>query len=56
MSECEYSCSNLIVGWEEFRWSVNVSKFSSPCVHTTKILSMHRFQIRAWRLFGLLLK
>ena len=54
MFECEYSCSNFIVGWEVFRWLRNVCRLSSPCVQTTKMLSMYRFQIRGWRLFGLL--
>ena len=54
MFECEYSCSNFIVGWEVFRWLMNVCRLSSPCVQTTKMSSMYRFQIRGWRLFGLL--
>ena len=54
MFECEYSCSNFIVGWEVFRWLMNVCRLSSPSLQTTKMSSMYRFQIRGWRLFGLL--
>ena len=54
MFECEYSCSNFIVGWEVFTWLMNVCRLSSPCVQTAKMSSMYRFQIRGWRLFGLL--
>ena len=48
----EYVTSNLMVGWNEFRCSVNDWNVSSPFVQTRNISSMNLFQRSGVRWFG----
>ena len=48
----EEVCVNLMFGWYELRYVINVFREGEPCVQIIKMSSMYRFHMRGCKLLG----